>query len=282
MTNILVLIFAVWALIAGAINYSLTKKAVSISRTADKNRKDGSFTVPSSSSTAADVNRRKQGLISIIIATKNESRHIGRTLRHLENSTVDKSNVEIIIIDVDSSDSTIEVAKGSSGVIPVRFIRKHDTGVGGRGTALNDGYLRLSGELLLFLRADSLVPPGWDALLRKEMTDPHVLLAAFKFAIDRVSMAGKIEPVGMWMLEYYFNLRSYFLNLPSAMQGLCITSTNFDTRRFSDSIIMDDAEFVLKCRKDCLATTVDATFVKESVAGKEDSDDVKLAHEVKL
>ena len=99
-----------------------------------------------------------------------------------------------------------------------------------------------------------MVPAGWDALLRREMADRHVLLAAFKLKIDRSSMTNRVEPVGLWILEYYFNARSHFLSLPSAMQGLCITAANYDTRRFSDNIIMDDAEFVLKCREECLAS----------------------------
>ena len=113
-----------------------------------------------SKASSRPFNNNRQSMISLIIATKNESRHIGKLLRNLEVSTVNKSQVEVIIIDVESKDNTIEVAKASSGAIPVRYIRKSDSDGGGRGTAFNDGYARSSGDMLLFLRADSLVPPG--------------------------------------------------------------------------------------------------------------------------
>lgn len=51
-------------------------------------------------------------------------------MRNFENATVDKSLVEIIIVDVGSSDRTIDVANASSGSIPVIFLRKTDDGKG--------------------------------------------------------------------------------------------------------------------------------------------------------
>jgi len=160
------------------------------------------------------------------------------------------------------------VAKGSAGVIPVKFVRKHDTECSGRGTALNEGYMKSSGELLLFLRADALVPPGWDLVVRRELSRPEVLLGSFQFAIDRTALTTRgVEPVGLWLLEQYFNARARWLSLPSAMQGFAITAEHFHPRRFSDNVIMDDVEFVLHCRQDCLVAQAGKGSATSSSSG---------------
>lgn len=48
--------------------------------------------------------------------------NIGQTIRNLESTTTDKYRLEIIIVDVGSNDKTIEVAKASSGIIPIIFV----------------------------------------------------------------------------------------------------------------------------------------------------------------
>lgn len=199
---------------------------------------------------------KKEGKISIIIATKNQSRSIGQTLRHLESTTLDKSRVEIIIVDVGSMDNTIGVAKASSGAIPVTFIKGLKDFQGGRGKAINEGYAKSSGEILFILRADSLVPFHYDETLRNEFNDPRLMFAAFKFSIDRKAIISKNEPPGLWILERFLNLRSNYFWYPSAMQGLALTSHNFYSHQFSDGVILDDVLFYLKIRSTCLSRSL--------------------------
>lgn len=249
--EILVLLLSGTALLIGGLSLYMTQRMVANETAENDNQNNGNVSNVNESS----ITKRT---ISIILATKNEARNIGKTLRTLENATVDKSRVELVIVDVESKDNTIEVAKASAGVIPIRFVRKHDTG-SGRGAALNEGFLRSTGDILLFIRADSLVSPGWDVMLRREMSDPSVLLGAFKFAVDRASMTCRIEPSGLWLLEHYFNWRSSLLQLPSFMQGISITADNFSTRQFSDLAIMDDVEFVLRSRHECIVSAISAS-----------------------
>ena len=208
---------------------------------------------------------RKTGMISVIIATKNESRYIGQTLRNLESTTADKSRVEIIIVDVGSMDSTIEVARASSGAIPVTYIKRRDVGLGGRGTAINDGFAKSVGEFILVLRADSLVPPNYDQILRRELNDTKTLFAAFKFSVDKKAFASTDGPPGLWILLLYFNLRSSLLWLPSAMQGLAMSSHHFESHRFSNDAIMDDASFYSKIRKTCLSENLQFRLLDQPI-----------------
>jgi glycosyltransferase involved in cell wall biosynthesis len=207
----------------------------------------------------------RQGKISILIATRNESRSIGKTLRTLESNTIDKLRVEIIIIDVGSTDNTIDVAKASTGAIPVTFIRKQDGAHLGRGSALNEAYSKASGDIILILRADLLVPRAYDETLRRELNNPRVLLTSFKFAVDRNVTAGKPVPPGLWILELYYYLRSSLLWFPSTMQGLALTKESFGSRKFSESIVMDDVDFCLRCRNDCITGNLEFSLLDEHI-----------------
>jgi glycosyltransferase involved in cell wall biosynthesis len=193
----------------------------------------------------------KEPRITIVIATKNEARSIGQTMRNFENTTVDKSLVEIIIVDVGSSDRTIDVAKASSGSIPVIFLKKIDDGKG-RGSAINQGCTIASGNILLILGSDCLVPPRYDEIIRKEFNDSNTLFAAFKLSSDKKASLSKAEPTGTWILTQYFNFRSSLFWFPSAMQGLILSSQTFKSHQFPDHVIMDDVALCLDIRSTCL------------------------------
>ena len=127
-------------------------------RDSDASRSGSSFDLqklPSGNHLAETGNR-----ISIILAVKNESRVIGKTLRNLEATTKHKHLCEIIIVDKGCTDNSIDVAKASSCCIKVSFVR--NTEGMGRGSALNAGASIATGNILLFLRSDCLVPEGFD------------------------------------------------------------------------------------------------------------------------
>jgi rSAM/selenodomain-associated transferase 2 len=88
--------------------------------------------------------------ISIIIPVFNEAEGIDRTLRQFSHVTPDASPHEIIVVDGDAGGGTIR-AISTPGII---------TTVGPRGRAwqMNHGASLASGEVLLFLHADTLLP----------------------------------------------------------------------------------------------------------------------------
>lgn len=59
--------------------------------------------------------KEKEGIgkLSIIIAIKNEAKYIGKTIRNFESTTINKSAVEIIIVDSGCKDNSLEVARVS-------------------------------------------------------------------------------------------------------------------------------------------------------------------------
>lgn len=101
------------------------------------------------------------------------------------------------------------------------------TSVGGRGPALNAGARIAKGDLLLFVHADTVVPPGFDVTLRKAFKDdPEILMSAFLFGINRSLLRGK-EPFGMAVLEMFTNLRTRSIHLPYGDQASCVQRAFF-------------------------------------------------------
>lgn len=92
------------------------------------------------------------------------------------------------------------------------------TSVGGRGPAMNAGARVARGDLLLFVHADTIVPPAFDATLRTAFQDPEILMSTFLFGINRALLRGK-EPFGMAVMERVTNYRTRTIHLPYGDQA---------------------------------------------------------------
>jgi rSAM/selenodomain-associated transferase 2 len=93
-------------------------------------------------------------MISIVIPTYNEELALPATLRHLLQLPGD---FEVLLVDGGSQDETVAIASGSAGVKILHAPK-------GRAVQMNVGAAMARGEWLLFLHADTLLPP--DALVR--------------------------------------------------------------------------------------------------------------------
>ncbi|WCE30914.1 glycosyltransferase [Vibrio sp. SCSIO 43137] len=88
--------------------------------------------------------------VSIVIITLNEEKNIGRLLGDLSEQT--NQNFEVVLVDSNSEDRTIEVAAEYSDILPKLTIHKMKK----RGASLgrNQGALIAKNQRLLFLDAD--------------------------------------------------------------------------------------------------------------------------------
>ena len=94
----------------------------------------------------------KPSAISVIIPTLNEAPVLAETLRRAR-----QPGVEIIVVDGGSDDGTVEVARPLADAV---------IGSGrGRAVQMNAGALRASSDLLLFLHADTHLPPDFAAIV---------------------------------------------------------------------------------------------------------------------
>jgi rSAM/selenodomain-associated transferase 2 len=107
----------------------------------------------------------------------------------------------------------------------------------GRGTQLNAGAARATGEWLWFVHADSRLPSGWLAAFR-EMTLSDVSGGAFTFALDSPAWQARL-------LERAVALRVRWFNLPYGDQGLFVRRRIFESLGgFAPLPLMEDVEFV--------------------------------------
>jgi len=110
--------------------------------------------------------------LSIIIPTFNESRLIERTLQSLKQRA---GEAEIVVVDGESTDNTVALASKY-----VRVIRTKR----GRGRQLNAGVAATSGDILLFLHADTLPDAGGIDELVAVMQDERIAGGAFRMRFD--------------------------------------------------------------------------------------------------
>eukprot|EP00602_Paraphysomonas_sp_CaronLab_P002253 CAMPEP_0185030996 /NCGR_PEP_ID=MMETSP1103-20130426/18188_1 /TAXON_ID=36769 /ORGANISM="Paraphysomonas bandaiensis, Strain Caron Lab Isolate" /LENGTH=303 /DNA_ID=CAMNT_0027566329 /DNA_START=15 /DNA_END=923 /DNA_ORIENTATION=+ len=205
--------------------------------------------------------------VSIIIAIKNEARYIGRTLRNLESTTIDKSKVEIVLVDCGSKDNTLDVAKASAGVIPIVYAKCRAQC--SRGTSLNLGAEAATGEILLFLRADSIVPPGYDETIRRELFTPTVALTAFRFSYDTNSSTS-VANRALYIISLYHNMLASMCRLPRGSQGLALPAARFRDTKYNADILLEDVSFVDAIRSDCFNGSGEIKILEQSILSSAD------------
>ncbi len=170
------------------------------------------------------------GQISIIIPTLNEAASITATLEHICNLP----NVEVIVADGGSNDQTAELAR-AKGATVIHCNR-------GRGKQMNAGAALASGEVLLFLHADTRLPDGFVDHVWQTLREGNSG-GAFRL---RIGAQG-------WMLrmvEFAANLRSSWLQLPYGDQAIFVNASNFfSLGGFQNWPLMEDYDFCRRLRK---------------------------------
>ncbi|NJL78317.1 MAG: glycosyltransferase family 2 protein [Richelia sp. RM2_1_2] len=164
--------------------------------------------------------------ISIIIPTLNESKNIKATLASTQKST----NIEVIVVDGGSQDNTVDIVE-SLGV-------KVITGYQNRACQMNAGAINATGDILLFLHADTLLPANFDAMIRIGLQQAKIVAGAFSLRINA-------PQTGLRLVEWGVKCRSKWLQMPYGDQGIFITKKIFnDIGGFPELPIMEDFELV--------------------------------------
>ena len=96
--------------------------------------------------------------ISIVIPCKNEAGIVNRLLESLTKQTLAAN--EIIVVDSDSTDDTVEQVASFVGRLPVRVTTASQKGV---AHARNAGGREASGDIIIFADADTVLPQNFVA-----------------------------------------------------------------------------------------------------------------------
>src|SRR5687768_14816792 len=111
----------------------------------------------------------KQPHISVVIAAFNEEKYIKNSLASLTRSAQKtKLNYEVILVDNNSTDKTVEIAKTFRNDMDLRIVQET---IQGRGAARAKGFEEAKGEILISADADSIFYEGWIDILASELKD---------------------------------------------------------------------------------------------------------------
>lgn len=179
--------------------------------------------------------RCKRPAVSVIIPALNEAAWIGEAVRRaIALAGAEAGAVEVLVCDGGSVDETCEITR-AAGARVVRAPR-------GRARQMNAGAAAARGALLLFLHADTLLPPGYADEVQRLVQRPGVVLGAFRLGIDHPGRAFRV-------VEFGANLRSRLLGMPYGDQAMAIRATDFfRLGGFPDLPFMEDYEFVRRVR----------------------------------
>ncbi len=169
--------------------------------------------------------------VSIIVPSLNEELVLEKTLTQFQQL----SPHELIVSDGGSDDDTRNIAG--------RFSHRVITGSAGRALQMNVGADEATGDILLFLHADSRIEPESYRKMLQCMQNPKWIGGAFTLCIES----------GKWSLKLIAllaNIRSKYFGLAYGDQGFFVRKEVFkDMNGFSPLPICEDLDFYHRLRK---------------------------------
>jgi rSAM/selenodomain-associated transferase 2 len=185
--------------------------------------------------------------ISIIIPTLNEANTLELTLE----GVLQEKNREVWVIDGGSTDNTLELAK-KWGVNAILSPNK------GKAAQMNYGATLATGEILLFLHADTLLSANYGDKIRNMMQDSRFIAGSFQFRFKHPNLALKV-------VEKTVNWRSHWFSLPYGDQGLFLKANTFQTMGgFKNMPIMEDFEMIQRLKQQGkIAMIPDAVMISD-------------------
>ncbi len=169
--------------------------------------------------------------LSVIVPAHNEEATLGRTLAH----TCERVRPhELFVANVCSTDRTGDIARRYAQVLSLQCTR---------GAALNQAAALSTGDVLLFLHADTLLPSGAAVLIEEALADASVAGGAFRLCLDDPGCFARLVSRGV-------NARSALLGTFFGDQGLFVRRDVFaGVGGYRDWSVMEDLEILSRLRR---------------------------------
>ena len=172
--------------------------------------------------------------ISIIVPTLNEERALPATLRNLAESA---PGCEVIVVDGGSADRTWAIASQFADA-PVTLLRSER----GRGNQMNAGAAKATGEVLLFVHADTLLPRDTPSLIETALAANGVI-----GGFCRIEFVPQTPLARLYSLCY--NLRSHFRIFYGDACLFVHRETFEQMGGYRASLLMEDIELIRRLRR---------------------------------
>ena len=171
--------------------------------------------------------------VTLIVPVLNEAGHIAATLRSLAGWRA--HGAEVIVVDGGSTDATREACAGLADQVL--------SAPRGRARQMMLGAAHARGTVLLFLHADTQLPPGAHAAIGAALASGRHAWGRFDVAI---SGASPLLP----LIARLMNLRSRLTGIATGDQAVFVTRAAFDAvGGFPDQLLMEDVELSRRLRR---------------------------------
>lgn len=169
--------------------------------------------------------------VSVIIPTLNEAENIAHTLALVRQSGA----CQLIVVDGGSMDDTAEIAqRGADRVL---------SSPRGRARQMNSGARAATGDVVLFLHADTVLPYGFSSLVTRALADPQVVGGRFDVRLDAAGWPFRL-------VEALMNLRSRLTHISTGDQAIFVRRETFlALGGYPEVELMEDLELSKKLKR---------------------------------
>lgn len=114
--------------------------------------------------------------VAIILPMRNEENNVKRKLESIISEIVDEERVELIVVDSNSGDRTMEIAEQilETSELGNTIWRVTRVNLPGKNLALNRTIEELSTDIIVVSDADANVSPGWLKIVRSRLADEDI------------------------------------------------------------------------------------------------------------
>lgn len=176
--------------------------------------------------------------IAVVIPTLNEERVLSRTLLAVRQLRFD----EVVLVDGDSRDRTVSIAQGQLqglSLQPATVMVSEQ----GRGRQMNAGARATRSGVLLFLHADTLLPPETRTEIERVLENP-------KYVGGRFDVRFEDDRGWAWLISRLINWRSRWSGIATGDQALFVRRSAFDDLGgFADVPLMEDLELARRLKR---------------------------------